>query len=642
MKRLCRAAATLLTAVSLANAAFPAAADESGSKYRSWKEVEAQLIERSILRQWIPMRDGVRLDAEIYLPKSTAARYPTILVRSPYSLETSPTAAPVYAALVENGYALVFESERGRYWSEGEYQYLARAGEDGYDTIDWISRQDWSNGKVGTIGCSSTAENQLRLISAAHPAHLAAIAQAPGAGIGRIGPYAEQGNTFRGGALQLLFASWYHDYIYYGQHGDPRPQFPAGLSQEDRVRLSKYFKLSPDYGDGKEHQDFDYTSYYRHLPVIELNKAVQGPRTDWDRFARRTPADPAWNEISLSNEGDTFGVPTIWAFSWYDIAVAPNVALYNYAREHTSTARARGNQRMIIGPLPHCQFGKETQDTVVGERKLGDARFDYIERYVEWFDYWLKGEKNGALQRPKVQYYQMGANKWVTGERFPLPGTRYTDLYLDSEGRANSLYGDGALRYEAAKKSRSDGYVYDPLHPVPMLGGGTCCMGNANVRGSYDQSNLEMRSDVLVYTTSELTENLAVAGFVEVELYVSSDAKDTDFTVKLIDVYPDGTAYNLDDNIFRARYRAGWDRQVLMEPGRVYRLTFPPMITANTFAKGHRVRIEVSSSNFPRYDRNLNTGGSNYDESKPVVARNRVHHSMQYPSKIRIPVTAAQ
>jgi putative CocE/NonD family hydrolase len=609
------------------------------TRYATWAELEEELIETTILRQWIPMRDGVRLDAEIYLPSTASPPYPTVLIRSPYPSEKTLRPSPINVAFVENGYAIVYQNERGRYWSEGDYEYLARAGEDGYDTVDWIAQQEWSNGKVGTIGCSSSAENQLKLISAAHPAHAAAIAQAPGAGIGRIGPYSEQGNTFRGGVLQLLFASWHHDYIYYGGADDPRPIYPSDLSREDRVRLSKYFKLWPDYGWGEPREGFDYEQYYRHLPVSELNIAVDGPRTPWDRFARRTPADPAWGDIHLSNEGDTFGVPTLWAFSWYDISVGPNVALYNYAREHTSTERARGNQHMILGPTRHCAFGSETEETRVGDRDLGDARFDYTRRYLDWFDRWLKDRSNGALEEPKVRWYQMGANEWVTGDAFPPSGTELVDLYLSSGGNANTLYGDGVLRDSPPSEAASDGYVYDPLRPVQTHGGGACCMGDVKATGAFDQSTLEMRGDILVYTTPELEEDLTVAGFVEVELYVSSDAKDTDFTVKLVDVYPDGTAYNLDDNIFRARYREGYDKKVLMEPGEVYKLAFAPMITANTFLKGHRVRIEVSSSNFPRYGRNLNTGGNNYDESEPVVARNRIHHSARHPSRIRLPVS---
>jgi len=617
-------------------------AQANETKYNNWAEVETALVRKSIRRQWIPMRDGVRLDANIFLPKNGKGPYPTVLIRSPYPDEIILDILGqqgFFVKLLKNGYVIVFQSERGRYWSEGEYNLLARAKEDAYDTVDWISKQGWSNGKIGTFGCSSSAENQLGLSVANHPAHAAAIAQAPGAGIGKVGPYAEQGNIYRGGALQLLFAAWYHDYIYYGgDAANQRPTFPKDMTQEDRVRVSKYFKLWPNYGWGKVREGMDYHKYFNHLPVGDLNKAMEGPLTNWDSFARRMPGDAAWNETHFANEGDKFGVPMLWVFSWYDVGVAPNIALYNYARSNTSSNRAEGNQYMLIGPMPHCQFGSESKNTVVGERELGDARYDYQSHYLEWFDYWLKGEKNSALKKEKIQYYQMGANKWISGSEFPLKGTEYVDFFLDSDGGANSRYGDGKLIYKLPAKKAVDKFIYDPLHPVPTLGGGACCMGDVKATGALDQSDLEIRNDILVYSSPILEEDFEVAGFIEVELYVSSDAKDTDFTVKLIDVYPDGRAFNLDDNIFRVRYREGYNKKVLMEKGKVYKVTFPPLITANTFMKGHQVRIEISSSNFPRYDRNMNTGGNNYDESEPAIARNQVHHSAQYPSRVRFPV----
>lgn len=619
-------------------ACIPATSRTAG--YKTWAELEADLVDKKMLHRAIPMRDGVTLDANIYLPRGTPP-FPTVLYRSPYPTDVffTPGTLPMNefnATLLEQGYAIVHQNERGRYWSGGEYEYLANAGEDGYDTIEWISKQPWSNGKVGTFGCSSTAENQLKLSTAAHPAHAAAIALGPGAGIGKIGPYAEQGNTFRGGALQLLFASWYRDYIFYAKHGDPRPQYPQNLSVEQRERLGEAFRLYPNVPTPP---GFDYDKYYQHLPVRDLNKASNGPATEWERFASRTPADAAWKEISLSNEGDKFGVPMLWGFSWYDVSVAPNVALYNYARDNTSTERARNAQQMFIGPTSHCMQGGEKRQTLVGDRDLGDGRYDYFARYIEWYDYWLKGTANNALKRPKVDYYQMGANKWVSGDSFPVKGTKYVDYYLASAGRANTLYGDGTLSVERPKQEAADTFVYDPIRAVQTLGGGACCMGTVKATGAFDQSSLEMRNDILVYTSPVLESDLAVAGFVEVDLYVSSDAKDTDFTLKLIDVDPAGVAYNLDDNIFRARYREGYDKQVFMRAGEVYKLTFAPMITANTFKKGHRVRLEVSSSNFPRYDRNLNTGGNNFDESKAVVARNSVHHSAKHLSRIRLPVS---
>src|SRR5688572_24262955 len=561
-------------------ACIPAASRTAGHK--NWAELEADLVDKKMLHRPIPMRDGVTLDANIYLPRGTPP-FPTVLYRSPYPTDVffTPGALPINdfnATLLEQGYAIVHQNERGRYWSGGEYEYLANAGEDGYDTIEWISKQPWSNGKVGTFGCSSTAENQLKLSTAAHPAHAAAIALGPGAGIGKIGPYAEQGNTYRGGALQLLFASWYRDYIFYAKHGDPRPQYPQNLSVEQRERLGEAFRLYPNVPTPP---GFDYDKYYQHLPVRDLNKASSGPATEWERFSSRTPADAAWKEISLSNEGDKFGVPMLWGFSWYDVSVAPNVALYNYARDNTSTERARNAQQMFIGPTSHCMFGAEKRQTLVGDRDLGDGRYDYFARFVEWYDYWLKGTANNALKRPKVDYYQMGANKWVSSDSFPAKGTKYVDYYLASSGRANTLYGDGTLTTARPKQEAADTFVYDPVRPVQTLGGGACCMGTVKATGAFDQSTLEMRNDILVYTSPVLEQDLAVAGFVEVDLYVSSDAKDTDFTLKLIDVDPAGVAYNLDDNIFRARYREGYDKQVFMRAGEVYKLTFAPMITAN-------------------------------------------------------------
>jgi len=233
----------------------------------------------------------------------------------------------------------------------------------------------------------------------------------------------------------------------------------------------------------------------------------------------------------------------------------------------------------------------------------------------------------------------MGLNKWQTSDTWPPAGAEPTTFYLDSGGKANSLYGDGALAGAAPGADTADGFVYDPMNPVPSYGGNVCCTGNAVTGGSFDQRRMEARADILVYTSAPLAEGMEVSGPMEGTLFVSSDAKDTDFTVKVIDVYPDGTAYNLDETIQRARYRDGYDKPpVWMEAGKVYKVALQPMTTSNYFPAGHRIRIEVSSSNFPRFDRNFNTGGNTYDEVKGVVAHNVVHHSRQYPSQITLTV----
>jgi putative CocE/NonD family hydrolase len=608
----------------------------TAAEVETWKEVRKSLVGETEEKILVPMRDGIGLDTNVFFPRDGEPPYPVILIRSPYQLEhilQRWMKSGQIQLFLENGYAIAFQNERGRYWSEGEYTLLAGAREDGYDTIDWIVRQPWSNGKVGTLGCSSSAEHQLGLVTMSHPGHAAAIAGGPGAGIGVIGDFHEQGNFYRGGAIQLLFASWNNDWVFYGGSGHlQKPGFQADLSRDDRIRLSHMFSLR------RSEPDVDYRAFFRHLPVSDLLRNIDGPVTDWEEFSRRTPGDPAWSRTDFAGEGDTFGVPMLWMFSWYDIGVAPNITLYNYAREHTSTPRAEGNQFMVMSPMPHCAYGRETRDTEVGERDMGDARFDYEKLFLDWFDYWLKGETTGVLKRPRVRYYLMGANEWRTGDVWPPQGGEARTWYLDSDGGANSLFGDGILSPKPPTRTASDTFTYDPSVPVPTRGGGACCQGDEADPGSFDQTDLEARIDVLVYTSPPLEEPLEVTGFIETVLYVSSDARDTDFTVKLVDVDTDGRAWNVEDTIQRVRYREGYDRTVLMQKGEVYEIKLGPMATANTFQKGHRIRVEISSSNFPRFDRNLNTGGNNFDEAEYRRARNTVHHSPVHSSRISLPV----
>nr|MBA2669338.1 CocE/NonD family hydrolase [Gemmatimonadota bacterium] len=324
--------------------------------------------------------------------------------------------------------------------------------------------------------------------------------------------------------------------------------------------------------------------------------------------------------------------------SWYDVSVGPNLELFNHVRR-TAEPEIAENQYAVIAPVAHCALKRATEETVVGERSMGDARYDYDGLVFGWFDHFLKGERNGLLDTlPRVRYFTMGTNQWQTSESWPPKGARPTTYFLSSGGRANTLNGDGRLVSAAPSTDRPDRFTYDPMNPVPSYGGNVCCTGTAIQAGSFDQRKMEEREDILVYTSDPLTRGVEVSGPIEVTLYVSSDARDTDFTIKLLDVYPDGRAFNLDETIQRMRYREGYDREVRMEAGRVYKVVLGPMNTSNHFAAGHRIRIEVSSSNFPRFDRNLNTGGRNYDESQGVVARNAVHHSRRYPSHVMLTV----
>ena len=605
------------------------------------KELQSvAIVERKLM---IPMRDGVRIAADVYRPKDTSKKYPTVFSRTPYNFNFWDVRNRVPADMstpldaVKRGYAYVLMNERGHFFSEGNYDILGQPLSDGDDELTWIAKQPWSDGKVGLIGCSSTAEWQLAVAAGGNPALAAIIPQGFGAGVGRVAPYWEQGNWYRGGAVQMLFIAW-----LYGEANQVRPMFPPNTSQEDRVKAARMFDLAPQM------PPVDWSKALRHLPVMDIYKAIDGPRGIFadempvptgGAMIRREPNDPAWYRGGLWHDNMKINVPGFWFMSWYDVSVGPNLAAYNHVRK-TASPKVAAHQYAVIAPTTHCAFRRATENTMVGERSMGDARLNYDELTWGWFDRFLKGEQNEILQKtPRVQYFTMGINTWQASDTWPPKGAQPLTFYLSSAGKANTLNGDGALVASPPATDAPDKFDYDPMNPVSSYGGNVCCTGNAITAGSFDQRKMEERNDILVYSTEPLKEGIELSGAIEVTLFVSSNVKDTDFTVKLIDVYPDGRAYNLDETIQRMRYRNGYDKPVAwMEPGKVYKFAFQPLTTSNFFDIGHRIRIEISSSNFPRFDRNLNTSGRNYNETKGVVAHNVVHHSKQYPSSVTITV----
>jgi hypothetical protein len=429
----------------------------------------------------------------------------------------------------------------------------------------------------------------------------------------------------------MLFIAW----LYGTQNDAIRPQFPKTATQEQLIRASRQFDLAP------EREKVDWAKALAHLPVKDILKNVNGPEGIFNDMVARKPNDPAWYKGGQYHDNMPFHVPAFWYVSWYDVSSSPNLAMVNHIKEKAAVSKeVADNQYLVIAPTLHCAYTRATENTIVGERSVGDARLNYNEQIYQWWDKWLKGNANNfETKTPKVQYYTMGLNKWQTADAWPPAAAQMQTMYLHSAGKANSLYGDGKLAPAVpAKNSVPDGFTYDPMNPVPSYGGNVCCTGNAVQGGAFDQQRMETRQDILVYTSEPLTEDTEISGFIESTLYVGSDAKDTDFTIKLIDVYPDGKAYNLDETIQRARWRDGYEKEVWMEKGKVYKLEMTPMSTSNMFKKGHRIRIEISSSNFPRFDRNLNTGGNNFDEKAGVVANNLIFHSAQYPSQVRLPV----
>ena len=532
----------------------------------------------------IEMRDGTRLATDLYFPDGATGPLPAILMRTIYSKEAEFGNDPIFAELVRRGYVVAIQDTRGRAPPRpSPVSPTIGDRDDAYDTVSWLSAQPWSNQKVGSAGCSSPGEAQLLLAAARHPKHVTAIPQSAASGYNVRGrPWA----SFDGGVFELAqTAGW----------------FSGDTSKVD----------------------------FATLPVIDVLEAAGLPAKDYERFVASNPEGEYFRNLEWLRPGEPLDLPMLFFDSWYDYGPAETLDLFNSVRETAPSKVARDNQFVVIAPATHCAYSNLGEHTVVGERELGDARLDILDMRLRWYDYWLKGIDNGITDMPKVQYYVMGRNTWRSAAAWPVPGTRYEKLYLRSGGE---------LAFEPPGMAGSDTFIYDPGSPVPTLGGHTCCTGLETGAGGYDQSAIEQRDDVLVYTSTVLDEGIEVTGPLEVILQVSSSAPDTDFTAKLVDVYADGRAFNIEEGALRLRYREGFDKNLRMRAGESYRIRLDLHVTSNYFAPGHRIRLEVSSSNFPRWERNLNTGGNNYDESDYVTAENTVHYSAEEASFIVLPI----
>jgi putative CocE/NonD family hydrolase len=590
------------------------------------KKKDAMEVVRSTM---VPMRDKITLSTDLYMPGGATEKLPAILIRTPYG---KPTTSGWYKetieALVARGYVVALQDMRGRYESEGRYDPSIGDRNDGYDTITWLTDQSWSNDKVGTLGCSYMGDVQVVLAATRHPKHAAASPMAPATGYLAYGrPWV----SYDGGAFELAqTAGWFSSSgsrIVYGP--------PSWMDRQEwfRSEAASLFRSTPDR-DSQAYLEFIST-----LPVIDILRKSGSPPTDYENFVSNNPDGPYFQEREWAHKSDRFDVPALFVDSWYDYGVAETLELFNLFQKNSVSERSRDNQFMIIAPSTHCGYYSATEHTIIGERDLGDARIDLFDIQLRWYDHWLKGIDNGVTDMPRLRYYLMGKNEWKSADAWPLPDTSYRKLHLHSGGRANSRHGDGALSAPAPGEDEpADRFVYDPATPVPSLGGQACCTGTEEGAGGYDQSTTEMRHDVLVYTSDPLEKGLEVTGPLEVVLYVASSAKDTDFTAKLVDVYPDGRAFNVQEGAQRMRYREGFSKNLRMKKGEVYEIHIDLHATSNYFGPGHRIRLEVSSSNFPRWDRNLNTGGNNYDETEWVTAKNTVHHSKRYPSHLVLPV----
>jgi len=538
----------------------------------------------------IRMADGVELSANVSLPKAEGT-FPVVLVRTPYGKGNGQDDDGAYFA--KRGYGYVIQDCRGTGQSAGAWEPGLNEKADGLDTHKWILAQDWCNGKIATAGGSYLGFTQWIVAPDTGDWHKAMFTLVP-------------------------LMDWYKAAYIGGAFGlGTNMGWGSGM-------------LKPTEGEGSLlPDDWDIEKAYRYLPL-----------STWDeqfgfkvRFMRNWIAHPVydsyWVQAGIAGKADQITVPSVTLSGWYDVFIGQVFEYVKAIRETSKSDIVRKHSHLIVGPWAHGP------NWVAGERNLGEnTEVDVEELQNRWFGYWLK-DTGSIDDLPPYRIFVMGANQWRDEYEWPLPQTQYTPYYFHSEGNANSLKGDGTLDSDKPADEPADTFVYDPENPVPTRGG---CILFGDEFGAQDQTEIEKRKDVLVFTSKELTEALEVTGPVKVVLYAASNAPDTDWTAKLVDVYPDGKAFNLCDGIIRARHRESATNPRLIEPNRICRYEIDLWVTSNVFLPGHRIRVEITSSNFPRFDRNPNTGHKFGADAQLRKAAQTIYHDADQPSHILLPV----
>lgn len=530
----------------------------------------------------VKMRDGVALSTDIYLP-AKKGKFPTLLVRDIYS-NGSTAARQRYAKFAtSNGYAFVFQSARGRYDSDGDWYPYFQEINDGDDTLSWIAEQPWSNGKVGMFGSSYLASVQWLAALNRNPALVA------------IAPAMSPGNYYRdvaypGGAFSLL----------------SRARWGLGLVGS-RTNMS---------------YPVDWVGNIDHLPLNDLAESLGFNVQHFQDWLDHPSYDEYWKPLNLEARASEMAVPALNIGGWYDVFLRSTIGSYKTMTEEAASETAQQGQRLIIGPWPHgWNRSQQTGDVDFGALSLISEE----DLLLEWFDYWMKDGE--APDGGPVRIFVMGENVWRDETEWPLERTDYQDFHLHADGLLSRQTPNGT----DSKLS----YRYDPADPVPTLGGNIM---EPKLRGPYDQTPLDNRKDILRFTSAPFAEATEITGPVSAEVYAASSAKDTDFMAKLIVVKADGTAINLVDGVVRARFREGFEEEKLLTPGEIYKYKIDLWATSYLLSPGDRLRLDVTSSNFPRLARNLNTGAPFAETSKIKAARQTIHMSETHPSKLILPV----
>ncbi|WP_434049276.1 CocE/NonD family hydrolase [Marinobacter salarius] len=556
----------------------------------------------------VPMRDGVKLATDVYRPLGNK-RHPVVYIRTTYGgIEFSTV-----RHFVRHNYAVIVQHVRGRFYSEGRYKSpYWTAKQDGYDTIEWLVEQPWSTGKIGTFGCSYLGESQIILAAANHPNHIAMIASGAGGAAGKVKDTFGYFGVFENGVLNLASSlGWF------------------------TAEGAKDFKVTPRPDDYEERM----RTYMTHLPVSGIADRIVPYETGFDDIIRHPLTDKWWDEEGYTHPDDEFSVATLHINDWFDQTAHNTFKLAEHMAENARHPRAK-SQPVLIAPGVHCGAGKlKPGEVTIGEMSFDYAGKDFRQTYIDWFDHWLK-DKPTALP-PPFEYYSIHSGEWDTSEQWPPASTSDQRFYFMPDDR---LVEEADLNNNPEQSGEVyDEFTYDPLDPVPTLGGPICCTYRPEDKpGPLDQRPLKSRQDVLVYSSEPLEEDLELVGNANVVLYVSTNAPDTDFTVKMVDQYPDGRAFNLQDDVVRLRYRNGIDNPSPVEPGRIYRVELEMRPIAYRFRKGHRLEFHISSSNFPRLARNLNTGKDEYSDSDTFVATNRVYFGGDTPSSVALPIKTSE
>ncbi len=590
------------------------------------------------------MRDGVVLYADVYRPR-TKDPVPVILMRTQYNKDAAqvqPSRFQTPRWFASHCYIVVIQDIRGQYASKGTFYEYAHDREDGYDTVEWAAHLPGSNGKVGMYGSSYVGATQWLAATATPPALKTIVPS------NTASDYYD-GWTYEDGAFRLAFIEdWMMDDIVRSAAGNRGDVAAAAKLKEQTKDIARWMKFRP----------------YDKFPPFHPADPTFAPYF-FDAI-KHSSDDAYWKAFSIKTRYDKVDVPVLAFEGWYDAFLNGGLQNFMGMRKQGGTELARTDQRIVIGPWEHLGWGRPTSPVSPRLKAIGPvANSPVNELMLAWFDHFLKGKDNHVQTGPRVDYFEMGENQWHSSAEWPLRGTVYQNWYLASGGHAASKMGDGTLTPQppggnltggaqahavtevggavAAQPltAAADEFIYDPSDPVPSIGGHSCCSWTTGPQGQFDQSSIEQRGDILVYSSPPLKQALEVTGPVTMTLYAKSTATDTDFTVKLVDVYPDGTAVNLNNGILDVRFRNSLSSPSPIEPGKVNKYTIHVWPTSNLFRAGHRIRVEISSSDFPQFAPNPNTGEPFGVSAKWQKATQTILHDAQHPSAIVLPVIPA-